>query len=120
MAPPPPTGQPDYHKLAGYFIDDVSVMSDSTTAVGDVAAEERSYKLYPNPNTGEFTLSLTMLDNDLAEMMVWNISGQQVHAQKLGNGFNTVNLNVAEGLYLYRVTVNSTTQWTGKVSITSH
>jgi hypothetical protein len=84
------------------------------------ASEERSYKLYPNPNTGEFTLSLTMHDHELAAMTVWNISGQEIHAQKLGNGYNTVNLNVAEGLYLYRVTINGSTQWTGKVSITSH
>jgi len=84
------------------------------------AEDQRSYKLYPNPNTGEFTLSLTTDDRDVATMVVWIISGQQVHTQQINNDFNTVNLNVAEGLYLYRVTVNGTTQWTGKVSISSH
>ncbi|MCF8277000.1 MAG: T9SS type A sorting domain-containing protein [Flavobacteriales bacterium] len=81
--------------------------------------DERSYKLYPNPNTGEFTLLLNLTDNDLSTMQVWSISGQQVLDTRLQNGNNTINLNVAEGLYLYRVTVNGTTQWTGKVSITS-
>ena len=109
-----------YWKLSAYFIDDVSVVPDSITGVGEVATEERSYKLYPNPNTGEFTLSLTMDELDIATMTVWNISGQQVHAQQLISEFNTVKLDMAGGLYLYSITLNGTPKWTGKVSISSH
>jgi len=118
--PPPPAGQPDYHKLAGYFIDDVSVVPDSITAVGEVTADELSHQLYPNPNIGEFTLSMVMSDHDVAAVTVWNISGQQVHAQQLISEFNTVKLDVVGGLYLYSITLNGTPKWTGKVSISSH
>jgi hypothetical protein len=116
----PPVGQPDYYKISAYFIDDVSIVPDSITAIGEVVGEERSYKLYPNPNTGEFTLSIAMGDYDIANIEVLSISGQSVHAQKVGNGSNRVNLNVAAGLYLYRVIINGTTQWTGKISVSSH
>lgn len=109
-----------YWSCSAYFIDDVSVVPDSITSVHEVTDLESSYKLYPNPNTGEFTLSLTMDELDIATMTVWNISGQQVHNQQLQNGSNAVNLRVAEGLYLYRVVVNDTTQWTGKISISSY
>ena len=84
------------------------------------ALEERSYKLYPNPNTGEFTLTIAMGDYDVANLEVLNMAGQQVHSQQLVNGSNTVSLNVAAGLYLYRVNVNAAMQWTGKISISSY
>lgn len=116
----PPWHSAVYWSCAEYFIDDVSVVPDSITSVQEVVDLESSYKLYPNPNTGEFTLSLNMDDHSVATMTVWNISGQQVHTQQLTNGSNTINLNVAEGLYLYRVVINDTTQWTGKVSISSN
>lgn len=82
--------------------------------------EERSYKLYPNPNTGAFSLVLSMDDHDIAKLCVWSISGQQVHTQQLGSGFNTVNMEVAGGLYLYSITLNGTPEWTGKISVSSY
>jgi hypothetical protein len=82
--------------------------------------EERSYKLYPNPNTGAFSLVLSMDDQDIAELCVWSISGQQVHTQQLGSGFNTVNMEVAGGLYLYSITLNGIPEWTGKISVSSY
>jgi hypothetical protein len=76
-----------------------------------------SFNLYPNPNMGEFTVMIGMEDADAAIMSVWSVTGQQVHSSMLSKGLNSLNLNVAAGLYLYVVTVNNELKWTGKVSI---
>jgi hypothetical protein len=79
-----------------------------------------SYKLYPNPNTGSFNVWLEMDDESKAEMRVWSISGREVYRTKLNGGTSTVDIRVAEGLYLYMITVNNKVEWTGKVSILSY
>jgi hypothetical protein len=91
---------------------------DHRPQVTDV--DEMSFNLYPNPNTGEFTVAVGMDEMDRAEMTVWSITGQQVHTSKLSAGSNALRLNVAQGLYLYRVTVNGEPKWTGKVSISPY
>lgn len=118
--PQPPSGQPDYYKAAIYYIDDVSVVADTTTAVGEVAADQRSYKLYPNPNAGSFTLDMDIAETDVAYMDLWSISGQRITSPVLQSGSNTLHFDLATGLYLYRINVNGVTQWTGKVSVSSH
>ena len=109
-----------YWEVSGYFIDDVSVMPDSITSVQDVANTEPVYKLYPNPNTGSFAVEVNHSNGGRVMLHLFDASGKLVEEQKLVDGVNTVHTSLAEGLYLYRVTVNSTTQWTGKVSISSH
>jgi len=111
--------QPVYWSCAEYFIDDVSVVPDSITSVQEVVDMERSYKLYPNPNTGTFTVELNFQDNEMAQLLIWNLAGQQVHSQMLGRGINALEMNAAKGLYLYGITVSGVTRWTGKIVVTS-
>lgn len=84
-----------------------------------VDTDNLGFKLYPNPNTGDFTVWLNMEDEDVAHLHVWSISGQRVFDTRLSNGSNTLNMNTAQGLYLYTVTVNGARKWTGKVAISS-
>jgi hypothetical protein len=78
-----------------------------------------SFNLYPNPNSGLFTVDIGLGDEEQAELHVWNISGQLVAQQGLSNGQSSIGLDVSNGLYLYVVTVNGERRWTGKVSVTS-
>jgi hypothetical protein len=105
-----------------YYVDSVSVVKDTTYHVGieEQADGEFGIGLYPNPNAGNFTVMLGMDETDRAEMTVWSITGQQVHTSTLSAGSNALRLNVAQGLYLYRVTVNGELKWTGKVSISPY
>lgn len=114
-----PAGQPDYYKAAIYYLDDVSVMPDSITSVQDVTNTEPLYKLYPNPNTGAFTVEMNLKEGEVAQLLVWNLAGQQIHTQTLGNGINALKMDAAKGLYLYGITVNGATRWTGKIVVTS-
>ena len=115
----PPSHSATFWEAAGYFIDDVSVIPDSITSVHEVLNVERSYKHYPNPNTGAFTVEMKLLEGEVAQLLVWNVSGQQVHSQMLNNGINALEMDAAKGLYLYGITVNGATQWNGKIVVTS-
>lgn len=48
---------------------------------------------------------------------VWNIAGQEVFSALVSNGNNLVRMNVGEGLYLYRISLEDGQTWTGKVSV---
>ncbi len=91
--------------------------SETTDLQGD---DEMSFNLYPNPNIGRFTVTLDMDETDRAEMTIWNVTGQQVYSSKLEEGSNAIHVNVAQGLYIYRVLVNGVSKWTGKISISPY
>lgn len=82
-------------------------------------ADGMAFGLYPNPNAGEFTIVLNMDENNIAEMNIWSITGQAVHFERLSTGTNRLMLQQANGLYLYRVTVNGEPEWSGKISISA-
>jgi hypothetical protein len=111
--------QPDYWSFSYYYIDGVSVIPDSIYLGIDDIENEEVFNLYPNPNTGEFTIDHTVDEKDKVELNVWSISGQLVARQLLGNGQSIIRLDVANGLYLYTLKVNGLPKWSGKTSVSS-
>jgi len=109
-----------YWSCSAYFIDDVSVMPDSITSVQNVVNTEFVYKLYPNPNTGDFSVEVNNANRGRVMLQLFDASSKLIEERRLIDGVNTIHTDLAKGLYLYSVTVNGTTQWTGKVSISSH
>ncbi len=76
--------------------------------------------LYPNPNTGSFTLDLSKVNAENANVMVVDLMGKVVYNT---NTFSTIaapvqniDLNVANGIYFVRVTANGVTA-TSKISV---
>ncbi|MCB9186978.1 MAG: T9SS type A sorting domain-containing protein [Flavobacteriales bacterium] len=109
-----------YWSCSEYFIDDVSVVPDSITGINDeLEIKNDELSVYPNPNTGAFTVELKLQEGEAAQLQLWNLAGQQVLAQQLGNGINAIEIDAPQGLYLYNITVNGTPKWTGKLSISS-
>ena len=117
----PPSHSEVFWSGAYYYIDGVSVIPDSIyLSIGDHEDVADSFNLYPNPNSGLFTVDIGLGDEDQAELHVWNISGQLVAQQGLSNGQSSIGLDVSNGLYLYVVTINGERRWTGKVSLISN
>ena len=110
---------PGYWDVAGYFIDDVSVIPDSIYLDVENVESQSELTLYPNPNQGTFTVQLPLAATQEAIMEVWSVSGQLVHTERLYAGSNPLHLQVADGLYLYRVMVNREPKWLGKISVGS-
>ena len=76
-----------------------------------------SFNLYPNPNSGTFTVNVDISETDKAELTVWNISGQALVKRVLQPGKSGLSLHFSQGLYLYTVTVNGLPKWSGKISV---
>lgn len=107
---------------AYYYVDDVwlsHIDSVGYVSVDEPSIDDYNLSIYPNPNDGQFNVQLSIADEEVAYLEVFNVAGERIHSEVLNSGFNTVQLQVAEGLYLYRVSVNDEPQWTGKLSVAS-
>ncbi len=67
-----------------------------------------SIKVSPNPNNGQFAVSLTLADNESVKMEVIDIAGKVVYTENVSGkeGQNTVNVNLAnaKGVYFIKLT----------------
>lgn len=113
-----PISNPDFWKVSYYYVDAVSVIPDSVYLdAGGVEAAEREFSLYPNPNSGAFSVALSLFADEQATLDVWTISGQKVYSAGLSSGTNELEMDVSSGLYLYRIDVNGSPEWIGKFSV---
>lgn len=63
---------------------------------------ENSVMVYPNPNNGIITiLSSEPQSND--ELIMYNSLGQEVYKNKINGRQQTLNLNLAKGIYSYKI-----------------
>lgn len=103
---------------SGYYVDDVWLSHvDSMHYVGMEELDlEIKPSLYPNPNTGYFTIQLEQPYSQ-AELVVWDVSGKMVLSQELNNDVNSIQTELKSGLYLYGVFVDGQMKRSGKISV---
>jgi len=100
---------------------------DLTTGLEDVAAvANQNITLYPNPNTGDFSLAFDMQTSQTVNMNIYDLSGKCVFTttQQLGTGVQTIHANInggdldqiSSGIYIYRLVVGEQV-YNGKISI---
>jgi hypothetical protein len=84
----------------------VYVDCDSIVSVESLNFPLSNFKLYPNPNNGEFNIVLENYNN--AEIEIFNVLGELVYQSKLTNRTSTININNhPKGFYLVIVTSNN-------------
>lgn len=69
--------------------------------------KQYGFKIYPSPNSGSFTIEETET-NAISTLEIFNQIGQIVHKSELIEYLNPMNLNLANGIYLIRVTSEET------------
>lgn len=75
--------------------------SSHNLGINKVASADGNIKVYPNPNNGQFTLSLSNL-NTACNLEVYDVLGEKVYQTKINSGNTEINLsNQPQGVYLY-------------------
>ena len=118
-----PTGDVSY-VYAYYYIDDVSVVA-LDGPVGIAAPnlpKDEGFGVYPNPNSGQMTVTYTLSEGEIGKLDVFDILGQQILSQRLmgeGSQITVVTLpdNTAVGLYSFTFSINGIPKVSEKVSI---
>lgn len=95
---------------AYYYIDAISVTLCDTTAIVENKNEKAAIgKIYPNPNTGEFSLKYQLGRKEKGELQIFDLNGKLLHKQFLPQNKNQIELNhlkLNAGVYLYCITLN--------------
>jgi hypothetical protein len=72
------------------------------TAASNPIIKQQGIKIYPNPNTGSFTVETNEAKGNLS-IEIYDAIGQIVHKLETFQSSTTLNLKLAEGIYLVRV-----------------
>lgn len=93
----PPLNAPGYYKIAGYYIDDVSVTLDTTTGVNEI--EQTTFEVYPNPAKEKITIE-TADHRPQTIVKLFDITGREVLITSLTASRTTIDVSgFAGGIY---------------------
>jgi hypothetical protein len=113
----------EYWEFAGYYIDDVSVVEDTTWHVGldEYEMQKQALEVFPNPSDGVFTVNVPNCQDQKAPYLlsVSDVTGKTVFDGRMACGQRTLNLgNLDNGTYLLRVLyADNTERWYYKLVI---
>ncbi len=94
------------------------VVCDSSAAVTEVNSNNNSIGVYPNPGKGIFNVTLPFSTNDMADVVITNMLGEQVQEIKLqGNKTTSTSLNLPAGVYMLSAMLNNE-RYTTRIVIT--
>jgi hypothetical protein len=82
--------------------------------------ENSNFKLYPNPNNGEFTLAY-LVTSENAVLSIYDVMGKLLNKYKLDSEKKLLKINensLEEGLYFYRVIDSNQEKQFGRFVIT--
>jgi methionine-rich copper-binding protein CopC len=74
-------------------------------------ANDNELNIYPNPNTGQFTIDFSEINSDkITSIHVKNMLGEDVYSAQLNSPQQTINLSnsVADGVYIVEVLTSKT------------
>jgi hypothetical protein len=112
--------QPNFFRLAYYYIDGVSLIPDSVYLSNEEQKDDNfEFDVYPNPTlNGSVTLNFDLKNGDVAELQVLDVSGRQVYAAKEISQSNVIQLDgLSDGIYHCRLVVNSSVVVTRKLVV---
>jgi sugar lactone lactonase YvrE len=94
-------------EIIGQRVRIIGLASCLTTGVNENAMEEQEIGLSPNPNNGEFKLSVKN-STEKGMIVITDALGRKVHQQEIANGENNiVTSGLSKGIYYYTTIINS-------------
>jgi hypothetical protein len=91
-----------------YYIDDVSVYSDSVTGINELK-RDNEFNLFPNPNNGSMQLNYKIKPDSKGSLVIYDITGKLIVKYALESASNQLQINSGQlnnGIYLYHILVN--------------
>lgn len=78
------------------------------------------FKIYPNPNTGNFYVEYKIQENNQAYFIFTDISGKELWRKPFNDkkGVLTIKEDIQPGIYLYQIVINNTVFDSNKIVIT--
>ncbi len=90
-----------------------------TVPTGIVSGSISEVKLYPNPSTGNFTLSVKELKAN-SFLSIYSVSGQLLHEERIVRPLQEIRLNAPNGIYLLILTDDMGGNKTSKLLISNN
>ncbi|OFY64455.1 MAG: hypothetical protein A3H98_05150 [Bacteroidetes bacterium RIFCSPLOWO2_02_FULL_36_8] len=84
-------------------IDNVTISPDSGTFIIDKLKKNSVATIYPNPINGVAILEISDPLFSEVDAVIYDLLGQTVHSQTLNPKRETLNLNLSNGIYFYKV-----------------
>ena len=84
------------------YIDNINIVASISTSIQNIA-ENNDVKVYPNPNTGSFSIELSGALTEKAQVEIYDMLGQKIHTASINTGVTQVTLNTRPGMYFYRI-----------------
>ncbi len=86
-----------------FFIASWQPCNKSTEAINEVDKKTKYIGVFPNPNTGQFTLSLSNI-NEKCSVEIYNVMGERIKSEELRAKSEEIEMsNQPNGIYFYRV-----------------
>lgn len=94
----------------------IEIIQNQQDSVGD----NNIFKLYPNPNNGNMQLDYELNNAEKGTLVIVDAMGKKISEYTIPNDKNTLSINestLVNGIYFYRITVNSKIIKSGKLLI---
>lgn len=87
-------------------LEEKSLTDEQIPGPGNLVSGMVSMKVYPNPNNGQFTISVSGVGEGQSDIRVYNIHGEKVYSGRIDNlGLNGITLKtITVGLYFVEIT----------------
>ena len=91
-------------------------INDTTEAIGNVEMTEANLLIYPNPTTGEFSISSNVQNNLFkGKLEIFNTLSEKIYSTDVTNlPLNNINISLPKGIYFISLTTLNR-HWTGKI-----
>ena len=109
-----------YYQMIGYRVDFEEHCAEMGKNALHTASETTYFKLYPNPNNGNFTFEYHIGENQTGVISIYDIAGKLIRSYNFNSTTSTATINASElqaGVYMYDVLISNTKVKTDKLII---
>ena len=113
------TNTNNYPRLSYYYIDDITLIDQSTVGVNELSVSTK-INLHPNPNNGLMQLDYDLGIETAGICKIMDVTGKIIDTYKLSETKGTINMNeqnLNNGIYFYCILVNNKIVNTNKIVI---